>query len=687
MSLFNTCIITTSSESVAKMYRALIDKRVQHGLYPAEISFRVYSDNADNAPGSGGALLLALERYSKEMDRDFDDQKILVINAGGANALMPAFSPEGPLFTPLPLDSSSILSPVVLDLHLNLFLSYPWNKGELIVCPDNIIADFDMSAIREVRGDICGFSISSSFENGASHGVYKYDSFRTEVIDYFQKVDPMTLRLKASLEGTGECAVDIGIISLSSKFVKAFLQLARLQLRSGTFLETIRSGAASLDFYLEIITATLSGIDFDNYQKAVASRSKLDNTTLKKIFTVFSDFTLKAMLTRAATFSHLRTASDYIDACNELQRREMRLFYNSDVDEIRPFCSSELISFNSFQLNIPLGKHKTVIVESVQKCTIDNLLGDNIITGLTDWNYDGIIPEGICIEQRPCDTGTVKIVYSVYDQYKISIDTGKPTVCGKSFLQWLSDRNLTPDDIWGELDPRDLNHAHLYTVDCSDEFLAGYWTIPIGEQWSEKFKSAQRYSIKELDSLSSILDRDDKRQNIRMEILKKQILSGKGWVTASFNDFKLSFSKNPPLQTLQQIYQSTGDYLLKSYRKSHLEGISDKLLDLEKPGFFIDDRTDPQSLPVFSDTVLNERIIIADCPLRVDLAGGWTDLPPFTLQNGGAVVNFAVDLNEKPPVQVICRVTKDPVIRLFSIDQGAAETISNFEDLDINQGA
>ena len=86
------------------------------------------------------------------MDRDFDDQKILVINAGGANALMPAFSPEGPLFTPLPLDSSSILSPVVLDLHLNLFLSYPWNKGELIVCPDNIIADFDMSAIRRFGG-------------------------------------------------------------------------------------------------------------------------------------------------------------------------------------------------------------------------------------------------------------------------------------------------------------------------------------------------------------------------------------------------------------------------------------------------------------------------------------------------------------------------------------------------------
>ena len=30
-------------------------------------------------------------------------------------------------------------------------------------------------------------------------------------------------------------------------------------------------------------------------------------------------------------------------------------------------------------------------------------------------------------------------------------------------------------------------------------------------------------------------------------------------------------------------------------------------------------------------------------PLRIDLAGGWTDLAPYTHDHGGEVVNFTID--------------------------------------------
>jgi D-glycero-alpha-D-manno-heptose-7-phosphate kinase len=36
-------------------------------------------------------------------------------------------------------------------------------------------------------------------------------------------------------------------------------------------------------------------------------------------------------------------------------------------------------------------------------------------------------------------------------------------------------------------------------------------------------------------------------------------------------------------------------------------------------------------------------VIEARAPLRVDLAGGWTDLSPFTIHHGGEVVNFTID--------------------------------------------
>jgi galactokinase/mevalonate kinase-like predicted kinase len=57
-------------------------------------------------------------------------------------------------------------------------------------------------------------------------------------------------------------------------------------------------------------------------------------------------------------------------------------------------------------------------------------------------------------------------------------------------------------------------------------------------------------------------------------------------------------------------------------------------------------------------------------PARIELGGGWTDTPPYTLEYGGDVANVAVNLNGHPPIHCYCRVVEEPVIRLSSIDGG-----------------
>ena len=57
-------------------------------------------------------------------------------------------------------------------------------------------------------------------------------------------------------------------------------------------------------------------------------------------------------------------------------------------------------------------------------------------------------------------------------------------------------------------------------------------------------------------------------------------------------------------------------------------------------------------------------------PARLELGGGWTDTPPYTLEHGGEVINTAVNLNGQPPIHCYCRVVEEPVIRLSSIDGG-----------------
>ena len=67
--------------------------------------------------------------------------------------------------------------------------------------------------------------------------------------------------------------------------------------------------------------------------------------------------------------------------------------------------------------------------------------------------------------------------------------------------------------------------------------------------------------------------------------------------------------------------------------------------------------------------------------MRIDLAGGWTDTPPYCLMEGGSVVNIAIELNGQPPLQTYVKPCRDLHIVLRSIDLGAVEVIETFEQL------
>ncbi|MGC4052096.1 MAG: L-fucokinase [Paludibaculum sp.] len=68
-------------------------------------------------------------------------------------------------------------------------------------------------------------------------------------------------------------------------------------------------------------------------------------------------------------------------------------------------------------------------------------------------------------------------------------------------------------------------------------------------------------------------------------------------------------------------------------------------------------------------------------PARIELGGGWTDTPPYTLEYGGDVANVAVNLNGQPPIHCYCRLIDDPVIRLNSIDGGRRLEITELAEL------
>jgi len=79
--------------------------------------------------------------------------------------------------------------------------------------------------------------------------------------------------------------------------------------------------------------------------------------------------------------------------------------------------------------------------------------------------------------------------------------------------------------------------------------------------------------------------------------------------------------------------------------------------------------------------VYSDQIVWSRSPVRIDIAGGWTDTPPFCLMEGGNVINLAIELNGQPPLQAYIRPCKERHVVLRSIDLGAMEVIDTYEQM------
>jgi galactokinase/mevalonate kinase-like predicted kinase len=681
MSLFTTCLITVSTESRAQEYRTLIDRRKSHGLYPAEIDFKVYSDPQSGRIGSGGAVLNALYQFSMEK-RSGDDKsqassdtgRILLLNAGGEADALTTFSSEGIPFIPVPVDSSSTIQPVMLDLQLDMFLKYPWKENEIVIAPADIFLVCDPAQFSVKRGDIHGYAFAAAFEKGASHGVFCFDQYMHSVTGYYQKSEVSFLKKSAAIEGTDTCAVDTGILSLSPAFVNALFELAMDKHDGKKLIDKVMSGDVGFDLYRELITAALGKEQRESEKNSVDPL--IQDALYQKISTYIKSFTLTATLLKNVEFFHLDTLREYLDLCSSIQARQTALWYTGQFAELRVKNMSGWITFSCNQVRMPLRKGTLSLIEGSAGCIIENALGGNIFSGITDWQTDISIPEGFCIDCRAVDNSNVFLIYNTSDHFskKGTVDT--LTLCGVPLKKWLSQRYLTLSDIGITQELFKLSDAKLFRADTSDDFLSGYWNVPSGTQWKEKFCASLRFSLSDCSTSAIAHLRDLRRQQLRSTVLHSLILQGRGWVGASSSDFREAFRGDRDNSMLEAMYEKTGDVLTKNYRGRLLDCVQGGRTHSGSIGFYQKNISAPIA---FSTYALNkDQTIVVRCPVRIDLAGGWSDMPPFTLKHGGAVVNMSVNLRGIEPISVYLRRIDENVIRIHSIDKEILYTCSEF---------
>jgi galactokinase/mevalonate kinase-like predicted kinase len=209
--------------------------------------------------------------------------------------------------------------------------------------------------------------------------------------------------------------------------------------------------------------------------------------------------------------------------------------------------------------------------------------------------------------------------------------------------------------------------------------------VPVGEKDYE----TRRYRIDEPLNSNEVAE----RANLRRLFSQRQTFRKQNW-RAMAKNWRHSVFYQLDLADAVEAFQKyqiplpealpEDAPLMTRIHNAMFRGESDKAFALLRQGLTQRDgslgagntETKEPSLCVSSD-----QIVWGRSPVRIDIAGGWTDTPPYCLMEGGNVINFAIELNGQPPLQAYIKPSGEYRIVLRSIDLGAMEVVETNEQL------
>jgi galactokinase/mevalonate kinase-like predicted kinase len=316
----------------------------------------------------------------------------------------------------------------------------------------------------------------------------------------------------------------------------------------------------------------------------------------------------------------------------------------------------------------------------------------HVITGVPANSWEFFLEAGTCLDFVPIGERDSCIrFYGFEDTFGGSIS--ETSWLGEAALAWfirrgidLSVCGIDPNldiqfqPLFPVVDPERIDGPYLRWLTAKDpEFLPRF-----AEQWARSERlSADELSIRlnlsrlyaqrralHLENLALIEKNADHSVFYSLDLAD----TARDWVCASHPDPEPPKSGGDPIREIRQ----------RMFRSelSRLRGDSGWEPEARE-AFGVLRETVVGSLPRLSPrrSILSDQIIWSRCPVRVDLAGGWTDTPPYCFMYGGRVVNAAIELNGQAPIQCYIRGSDEPRIVIKSIDLGIEENIDSYQGL------
>ncbi len=607
------------------------------------------SDPVGHKLGSGGGTAWVVAQYEAQpAAKPTSEERRIIIHGGGQSRRLPAYAPSGKLLTPVPVmrwARGQKIDQTLLDLQLPLYETImqhaPASLTTLVASGDVLLrATEPLGELPEA--DVVCYGLWASPQQIAHHGVFMMRRDNPEHLDFMLQ-KPSTEE-QARLMATHYALIDIGVWLLSDRAVE------RLRQKSTAADGTLRC----YDLYSEFGCAL--GLH--------PSRPDAD----------LEGLSVAVLPLPGGEFYHFGTGAEMLRSSAELQNlvKDQRLIIQRGVKkQSSVFTQNSLIpfSFTSEQENIWV--ENSVLNEQW------TLTRRNIVTGVPENAWRVELGEGQCVDVVPIGpTAYALRPYGYNDAFRGAVGADDTMFLEAPVGQWLEAHSLTPDDVGGAR--CDLQAARLFPVAESVEALGDmlHWMLT-GEGNAAAYKEAVRLSADELSNQANL----ERLFAMRRALLARNLPAlAANWKKSVFYQVNLAdvaakykehaLPLPPPLEADAPLLTRISDAMFRADEEGAFALLREGLT------------ANAQARKVLPrKTTYDDQIVWARSPVRIDLAGGWTDTPPYCLLSGGNVVNVAINLSGQQPLQAYVKPCAEPVIVCRSIDLGASERIETFEEL------
>lgn len=587
------------------------------------------NDPVGSKLGSGGGTTWLLERCHEAWGdgRDFaswlaSDRRIL-LHAGGQSRRLPAYAPSGKILTPIPVfrwERGQRLSQTLLDLQLPLY------ERLMKLAPANIhtmvvSGDVYIRAAAQLPpvpdADVVCYGLWLDASIAKDHGVFVCDRRTPSVLK--QMLQKPSVGTLADLLQTSFYLTDIGVWLLSDRAVEL------LRRRSKRGADTV-----CYDLYGE-------------FGCSLGTDPVIDDPELRSL-------SVAVLPLPGGEFYHFGTSGEMISSMLAIQNivnDQREIMHHGRKPHPSIFIQNAITDIKM------TGDNTNVWIENSHVGAGWTLSHDNIVTGVPRNDWQLTLGAGQCVDVVPVgEADYVVRPYRIDDKFAGEEQQRRqfPVVSGVAEMG----RALASMLAGG---PAPEGHRLMSAEEISNE--ANLRRL-VGQRRSYRRANWPALAANHEHSVFYQTDLDDAaREYARGGISLPAPLPGGAPLMTRIHDAMFR----------SEVLRLTGrDGSEEEKRAFGLlrEGLTETVLA---------EKQEPR-LSVYAD-----QIVWARSPVRIDIAGGWTDTPPFCLMEGGNVINLAIELNGQPPLQTYIRPCREPHIVLRSIDLGAVEVVETYEQL------